>query len=140
MSDGFDTTQLDKFTKDLINLANQKLPKESKKFLKKEANKLNKVNKSVFNSKNIGEDTGNLKKSFKSGKVYKYNGDLAARAYNSSPHAHLIDQGWTHKSPDGTEKWIDGKHFMEDAQKIFEGEFYGDIEDWIDKMLEEEGL
>nr|WP_278002062.1 hypothetical protein [Clostridium botulinum] len=42
MANGFDTTQLDKFSKDLLNTAKKDFPKKSKAFLRKEARKLNK--------------------------------------------------------------------------------------------------
>ena len=136
MSDGFDIKELDAYTKKLASLANDKMPKESKKFIKKEANKLNKKNKSVYNSKGVGEESGNLKKSFKSGKVYKFDGAISCRAFNSSPHAHLLDKGWIHKAPNGNEKFIPGFHFMEDAEKAFRGEYFSDTEAFIDDLLD----
>jgi hypothetical protein len=140
MSDGFDMKELDAFTKDLLNLASDKLPKQTKQFLKTEGKKLSKKNKSVYISKGIGEVTGNLKASFKAGKVYKYGDDLAIRAYTSSPHAHLLDKGWIHKAPDGSEKFIVGFDFLEDAKNAFTSEYYKDVDNWLDKMLDEEGL
>lgn len=67
MANGFDTTQLDKFSKGLLNTAKKDFPKKSKAFLRKEARKLNKKNKATFASKGIGEETGNLKKDLKQG-------------------------------------------------------------------------
>ena len=135
MSDGFDISQLDNYTKKLISLANDAMPKESKKFIKGEGNKLNKKNKSVFNSKGIGEESGDLKKSFKSGKVYKYDGALSVRAYNGSPHAHLLDKGWIHKSSNGSEHFIPGFSFIKDAASEFEGTYNDDCEIFIFDLL-----
>lgn len=134
--DGFDLHELDSYTKKLVNLANDKMPKESKKFVKKEANKLNSKNKSVYKSKGIGEKTGNLLAGFRSGKVYKFDGSWSCRALNSSPHAHLINNGWIHKARDGSEKFIPGFHFIEDAAKSFEGSYYQDCEKFVDDMLD----
>jgi hypothetical protein len=138
MADGFDTRELDKFTQKMVNLANDTMPKESKKFMKKEGNKLNKLNKATFKSKGIGYHTGNLLKGFKSGKVYKYDGSWSVRAYNSSPHAHLLEDGWMwtpNKKQSGTEKFIPGFNFIEDAKKKFESGYYQDVQDFIDEVL-----
>lgn len=139
MEDGFNTNELTKFEKKLLSLANDTMPKESKKFIKKETNKLNTKNKSVYKSKGIGEETGNLIKGFKAGKVYKYSGAWSGRAYNSSSHAHLLEKGfiWTpHKGQSGNEKFIPGFHFMEDAARAFQSSYYNDIEDFIDEVLD----
>lgn len=134
-SDGFDTSMIDDFVKDMMSLANDKMPKESKKFIKKEANKLNRKNKSVYRSKGIGEVTGNLIKGFKSGKVYKFNGSWSARALNNSPHAHLINDGWMHKASNGNENFIPGFHFLEEAAKAFESGYYKDCEEFVTDVI-----
>ncbi len=134
MSDGFDISELTKFEKKLASIANDTMPKESRKFIKTEANKLNKSNKSAYKSKGIGTETGNLLKGFKSGKAYKYKGVWSARAFNSSPHAHLLDQGFMwkpHKGDEGTEKFIPGFHFMDQASKSFENSYYDDVEEFF---------
>jgi len=93
MANGFDTRELDEFSRDLLGLATTSLPRETKKMLKKEATKLSKVQKNVFKSSGIG-DTGitekEVLKKMKAGKVYKYNGDLSCRAYCSHPLGHLL--------------------------------------------------
>jgi hypothetical protein len=146
MSDGFDFEGLTKFEKKLTQTVNDTMPKESRKFIKKEANKLNNKNKSAFKSKGIGQETGNLLKGFKAGKAYKYNGVWSARAFNNSPHGHLLNNGfmWTpHKTvakgqtvkQTGSEKFIPGFHFMEEAAKAFESGYYTDVEDWLYQIL-----
>lgn len=146
MGDIFDIRELTKYKENLVKLANDTMPQESKKFIKKEANKLNSKNKSVYKSKGIGEETGNLIKGFKAGKAYKFDGAWSARAFNSSPHAHLIDKGYMWKphkkvakgqkvKQTGEERFIPGFHFMEDAAKAFEGTYYEDINDFIDQVL-----
>lgn len=44
-NDGFDFSELTKFEKKLTEKVNDTMPKESRKFIKKEANNLNKKNK-----------------------------------------------------------------------------------------------
>ena len=146
MVDGFDFSELTKFEKKLVEKANNTMPKQSRKFIKKQSVKLNKKNKQVFKSKGIDEKTGNLIKRFKSGKAYKYKGTWSSRAYNGSPHAHLLNDGymWTpHKKvakgqkikQSGEEKFIPGFHFMEDAAKAFESGFYKDVEDFLKEVF-----
>ncbi|WP_271812946.1 HK97 gp10 family phage protein [Clostridium beijerinckii] len=145
-NDGFDFSELTKFEKKLTEKVNDTMPKESRKFIKKEANKLNKKNKTVFKSKGIGQETGNLLKGFKAGKAYKYRGVWSARAFNNSPHAHLLNDGFmwkphknvskgqSHKQT-GEEKFIPGFHFMEEAAKAFESGFYSDVEEWLHEVF-----
>ncbi len=138
MADGFDISELTKFEKKLANTVNDVMPKESKKFIKKEANKLNKQNKKVYQGKGIGEVTGNFKKGFKSGKAYKYQGSWSARAYNSSPHAHLLNDGymWTpNRGQSGEERFIPGFHFMEESASLFAAGYYSDVEEFLKDLL-----
>lgn len=139
-ANGFDTHELDAFMKDLLSLTNDKMPKESRKFLNKEGNKLKKQQKKNFKSKGIG--TGQVKskeveKSFKRGKIYKYKGkNLSVRSYSAHPLAHLLNNGHRIVDKNGEEKgFVLGYHFMEDAQKDFEGEYVDDCEQFIDDML-----
>lgn len=147
MEDGFNLSELDNFTKQMLSNANDFMPKESKKFIKKEAGSLNKVNKKVYKSKAIGlepDDTPESKKivnRFKSGKAYKYEGNVwSARAYNSANHAHLIDQGFIHKphkGQHGQEKFIPGYHFMESAASEFESTYYKDCENFTENIAKD---
>lgn len=136
MNDGFDIKDLLDVQKSMERIASD-MAKESKKFLKNQGKKLTKENKKAYNADGIGEKTGRLKKSFKTGKVYKYRGTGAysVRAYNSSPHAHLIDRGWIHKSKNGNEKFVPGFEFMEEAQENFESDYYDGVEEFMRGML-----
>jgi hypothetical protein len=137
LADGFDLTELMEYTKTLENTSNNmKQGTSAKKFLGKEGNKLNKLNKSTYKSKGIGEVTGNLVKGFKRGKVYKYEGAWSVRAMNTSPHAHLLDKGWIHKASNGNEKFIPGFNFMEDAKQSFESGYYEDVEEFLEEIIE----
>lgn len=148
MADGFDISELDSFVKDITETINDYMPKESKKFIKKEATSLNKVNKQVYKSKGIGidqDDTPADKKiinRFKAGKAYKFNGTWSSRAYNSSPHAHLVNDGFIHtphKGQAGEEKFIPGYHFMEDAEKQFEAKYFEDCGTFVDGVIDNLG-
>jgi hypothetical protein len=144
MDDIFDIKELTKFEQDLVKLANDTMPKESKVFIKKEAGKLTTKNKAVFKDKGINDELGDIQKGFKAGKAYKFDGSWSARAYNNAPHAHLLDKGHLmvgHK-PDkksltlkygGT--FVPGFHFMDDAAAAFEGTYNEDVDKFIDQVL-----
>ena len=132
---------LDDFAKDLLALANDTLPKESKKFLKKNAKQLTKVTKSMAKELGVKEKTGNYFSHFKAGKVYKFNGNLSCRSFNSSPHAHLIEYGHRQVLKNGTEVgFVEGKHVFEKASLEFQDTYYENCEKFIDDMLNNHGL
>lgn len=133
-SDGFDISELTNFEKQLLSMANEKLPKESRSFLQKEGNKLKTVTKN--NAKKVKKKTGNYHKSIKRGKVYNYNGSLSIRCYSSDPKAHLIEKGHRIITKDGREVGFkDGEHVFEEAEKTFESTYYGDTENFIDSVI-----
>lgn len=136
MSDGFDIKELSAFEKKLIALANDKMPKESKKFMKDEGTKLKKATLAKAKQK-VKKDTGNYFKSIKRGKVYKYNGSWAIRDYSGSPHAHLIENGHRQVTKDGKETgFVPGKHVFEEAGKEFQAQYFNDTQNFIDNVLD----
>lgn len=131
----------DDFEKDLLDLAsNLDNGKEVKKYLRKEGSKLSRRQKSQI-KKLVKKKTGNLLKGAKRGKVYKNKGKWTVRAYNSSPHGHLIDKGHRIVDKNGVEKGFKtGVNFLEKAEKDFEDDYHADTQNFIDKMLNEHGL
>lgn len=144
-SDGFDITELSKLGKDLLAMANDKLPKESRKFIKKQGAKLSKKDKATYKSMGIGESGKDMEKAFKSGKAYKYNGAYSVRAYNSSivtskdgkkySLGAMLNNGFRHVNRDGSETFVIGYHFMEKALSDFESEYVQNCEDFIDEII-----
>lgn len=146
---GFDTSSFKEYEKELLSLAKIKIPKQSKKFLKKSASKLTKVNKNAFKSSNAAAGSGTTEaemlKAFKAGKVYEFNGDLSCRAYSAHPLAHLLDQGFVYKGggfkiKNGKEKWIPGYGFMDKSKNSFQSTYYTDVQNFINDMLNNNGL
>lgn len=141
MSDGLNVSGLDSYMQDLLDLAQDTLPKESKKFLKKNAGQLSRATKNKAKELGILEETGNYYSSFKSGKVYKYDGKFACRAINSSSHAHLLENGHIQKTPSGKEVgFIPGFRPFEKALKDFQNRYYDNCEEFVDQMIREKGL
>lgn len=134
---GFDINELFNFETDLLNLA-EDTPKEAKKMLRKEGTKLK--NKTVKNAKSkVKVKTGTYIKGIKRGKVYKYRGNdaLSVRVYGASPHAHLIEHGHRQVTADGKEVgFVEGKHIFGDTAKNFEEEYYNDIDQFLDDLLD----
>ena len=149
MSSGFDTRELDRYTRDLLEMAQKKLPKESKKFLKKSASKLTKEQKKEFKSCKIGtgEAEARVFKKFKTGKVYKRNG-LNCRAFLNTAiegtknkkwysYGAMLNNGYVVKHPKtGQEYMIPGLKFMENAESNFKETFYSDTEKFIDEIVD----
>ena len=160
MSDGFDFSELDEFTKEMIYRVNDFKTKETKTFVKKEANKLKNKQKKTYKSMGIGlepTDTPSGKRiidRFKSGKPYKFGGDdWSCRAFNSAPHAHLINDGFIHKPhykikgtiirrkskkrEEGKEFFVEGWHFIEKAGEAFRSEYESDVEEFLNENMKD---
>lgn len=99
--EGFLFDELSEFKQNLLREVKNVFPKETEKFIKKEASKLAKTARKIAKN-DVGTAKGKKKnwieaksyhKKFKVGKTYKYSDDLCCRAYNSSPHAHMIEYG-----------------------------------------------
>lgn len=136
----FSTNDLEDLEKEVLKLA-KKYPKEAKKFLRKQGNKLKAKVKKKAKSK-IGTKTGDYLKGFKRGKVYKYKGEEdTVRVYNSMSHAHLIEDGHIIKDKTGKEHGFKkGEHILEESRKDFQDEFIKAADKFIDEILEKGGF
>lgn len=131
---------LTEFQRDLLDVAERRLPRETKKIMTKVGNEARKV--TVKKSKAlVKKDTGYFQKKWKRGKVFiGDDGETVVRVINSSPHAHLIEHGHKQVTKDGREVgFVPGKKVLEKATNEFvsSGKFDEMISEWLDKMLEE---
>jgi len=133
---------LDDFERDLLSAAKDlENGRHAKKFLRKEGTKLKRENKKQAKRAGIGKKTGNFLKGFKRGKPYEFDSAMAIRAYNSAPHAHLLDLGHRIVDKNGEEfGFKEGSHFMEKAEEAFQDEYVGDCRSFIDDLLNNHGL
>ncbi|MEC0107267.1 HK97 gp10 family phage protein [Paenibacillus taichungensis] len=132
----FDLSELDDFTGQMMRLANKQFPKEFRKFIRIEGNKLRKVTVAKARQ-SVKKKTGTYVKSIKRGKVYKYDNGLAIRVYTGVPHAHLIEYGHRIVTKGGREKgFVPGQQVFAKARKSFEGEFVQNIGGFVDELLE----
>lgn len=141
--DGLDFEGLDEFQKDLLALAQEKLPRESFKIMRKIGNRATTHVRRVARSK-VTSKTGNYYKGFKRGKVFKdADGKIVTRVINSSPHAHLIEDGHRIVTHDGREVgFVPGKNVLADGIRQFDAKRDAEkmLEKWLDEMLDSEGL
>lgn len=138
MSDGFDFKELTQLESNLLKLANSQMPKESKKFLKKEGKNLLQETQTEAIFSGVKHKTHKYYDSIKQGKVYKYkdNNTLANRVYSSAPHAHLIEEGHVLVRNGKEVGFVKGKFVFENARKQFESQYYNSCQKFIDDMLE----
>ena len=141
--------ELIEFADELAEIA-EDYPKETKKFLKKEAVELRKKTVAEMDSQ-VGRKTGNLRKGIKAGKVYRYreNDNLSVRVYGGKPahHAHLIDRGhrivvphnWRRKPRKRGGGEVKGRAkafpFFQPAGEKFEDEFKNDCQEFLDDLI-----
>ena len=90
---------VEEYRNNMMKLAEKDLPKESKSFLKTEAQKLKRPMPSYAKSNvpvsRIPESDTHKKyhKSFKTGKTYKYNESYAKRVYSAAKHGKYVESG-----------------------------------------------
>ncbi|WP_078410284.1 HK97 gp10 family phage protein [Priestia abyssalis] len=134
-----DTRGLTEFQKDLLTMAQTKLPKESVKIMRKIGSKARTRVARKARSE-VKKVTGNYHKRWKRGKVFKgQNGEWVVRVINSSPHAHLIEDGHRMVTHDGKEVgFVPGKKVLEKGMRDFDdsGQFEDMLSIWLDDMLE----
>lgn len=135
---------LTEFQKDLLEVAQEKLPRETFKMMRKAGNRLTThARREARSAINHDSGTGNYYKRFKRGKVFKdAEGKIIVRAINSAPHAHLIEYG--HRLVRGGKVigYVPGRLIMSGATKNFDnsGDLERIISSELDRMLVENGL
>lgn len=136
MADGFDISELEGFQQQLINDVAKKYPKTMRKFMRKEAKKVQEIAEQIARSE-IKEDTGNYFKGFKIGKS-GLKGAYAVKAYNQAPHGHLIEDGHNQYGGKGNKTivgFVEGKKIYARAQTRFKSQFEQDVQNFADEML-----
>lgn len=138
--DGFSSRDLENLEREVLRLA-KKYPKETKKFLQSQGNKLKVRVKKKAKSK-LKEKSGNYLKGFKRGKVYKYNQEEdTVRVYNNTSHAHLIEHGHIIKDKTGKEHGFKkGYRILEEARTEFQDEFIKNADGLIDEIIKNGGF
>lgn len=136
-NDDFDLAELDVFTSHLLHLAERQMPKETRKFLMTEGNKLRKETAAIAR-RSVKHKTRTYLKRIKRGHVYRYQKNaFAVRVYNSAPHAHLIEHGHRMVTRSGKEVgFVRGEKVFERSYKRFQAIFFRDCEEFVGELLD----
>lgn len=136
-------TGLTEFQRDLLIVAEVNLPRESKQIMRKVGSKA-RTHVARKARREVKKLTGNYHKKWKRGKVFKgHNGDFVVRVFNSSPHAHLIEDGHRMVTHDGEEVgFVRGRKVLDKGIKQFEesGQMESMVSDWLDDLLKDRKL
>ena len=132
-----DIKGLTEFQKELLELAQRKLPRESFKIMRKIGSKA-RTHTARKARREVKKVTGTYQKRWKRGKVFKgSDGEYVVRVYNSSPHAHLIEDGHRMITRDGQEVgFVKGKKVLDKSMREFDEEMDEMLSDWLDDLLE----
>ncbi|MCD7777609.1 MAG: HK97 gp10 family phage protein [Clostridiales bacterium] len=133
----FEITGVDEFA-DAVKLIQDNYPKEIKKFMQKEGNKLKKMTLAE-DQVAVAPVTGNYFKGIKRGKYYKYNGMDSIRVYAGTPayHAHLLECGHNIQKKKGGKVYGRTTAFkvFEKAHSQFQPEYESDCEKFADDLI-----
>ena len=131
---GFEIEGLDEVT-EALKMVQDLYPKEIKKFMQSEGNKLKKETKNKAKS-DVKKRTGNYLKGIKRGKYYKYSGNGAdsIRVYAGKPahHGHLLEYG--HKTQSGSR--TKAYHIFKTTADSFESTYEKDCDTFVDTIVE----
>lgn len=130
---------LSEFQRDLLEVAQNKLPRESLKVMRKIGSKA-RTKVAAHARGAVKKDTGMYHKRFKRGKAFKdADGQFVIRVINSAPHAHLIEYGHRQVTKSGDEVgFVPGKNVMSNGIAKFDGsgEFENMLSQWLDDLLD----
>lgn len=141
----------------LLDVAQRRLPKETKKVMRKAGSKMRVYVKRRAKSEKIGVKNEIYHKKFKRGKVFKNDrGEWVVRVVNSAPHAHLIEHGHKQVVQKGRTRksdgryiayrragqqvgYVPGKKVMEKGSRDFEnsGQYDEILGKWLDDLLKD---
>lgn len=134
---------LDEFMEDLLVIAQDKMPRESYKIMRKVGQRATTHVRREARAK-VKSKTGLYYKRIKRGKVFKDDADqIVVRVINSAPHAHLIEYGHKVVTKSGDViGYVPGRNVMSSGAVNFDqsGEFGKMLETWLDELLDSGGL
>ena len=137
VSEGFNVSQLDRFSQHLLNTASTENPKRVQRFMRKEGSKARTKVRKVARQK-VKKKTGDFQRSITRSKPYKYKGtDDSINVYsdrNIAPHSHLIENG--HRIVRGGREFgfVPGKKVFATAKKEFRPTFEQDVDAFCDEL------
>lgn len=133
---GFDARDLEELDRTITQIAEEIAPKEIKKFIGDQGNKLKKRLKARLKA-NFKKKTGNLTsaKRLKRSKVYKYKPLNATETrIFFAPHTNLLEYGHINVR---NGKFVAGKHIVRTTESEFAKEFESEFNDLVDDILKD---
>lgn len=137
VEDGFRLEEINAFNSNVMAFAKENFPRETKKFMRRAAYKLEKHIKKAY-AEEIGKHKDNkLIPATKRDKPYVYGKDeYSIRVKSKAPHAHLIEHGhvlWIRGKK--TNKYVKGKNIVGKQAKQFKEEYDEMSYDFVDEIL-----
>ena len=124
----------------------KKYPDSAGDLLKKEGRSLRKeiTNKAKSVVKTDSSNRYSLGKagSYKISQIKGYGSNQFVEISAKSPHFHLVEHGHEEYDFKGnpTGRYVQGKHFLQEATKEFQGDMPKHVESMVDNLLKEGGL
>lgn len=141
MAQGFDVSEFDKFTKDMIDMAQKKMPKKLSKFMNTESRKLTSATKKESKAA-VEKRTGSYHSSIKKRRTYNKNGIYSGGTVSADRKAHLLEYGHNQVIGRGPRKGtkvgvVAGRNVFKAAADSFEDEFNYDLSEFVDDVAKE---
>ena len=136
-----DISEWEDYNKDLLFLIEETMPRECKKFMRREGGRLRTVSKQTARS-TVNKKTGNYLASIKASKSWRNSrGGYGVYVFTSRPpgfHAHLLEYGHrVYRRGVPTAKRARAFHIMENANRVFESRFWKDCDTFIGQMVDD---
>lgn len=138
MSDGaLDISEWEEYNQDLLYLIEETMPKECKKFMRREGGRLRTASRQTARS-SVRKKTGNYFKGIKSSKGWRNSaGGYGVKVYATAPHSHLLEEGHdVYRRGVNTGKRTRAFKIMKNANVAFASRFWQDCDAFIGQMVE----
>lgn len=141
MAQGIDVSELDKFTKNLLETAEKTMPKEISFIINRESQKLTSKTKGEA-VKAVFKVSGKYHSSIKKRKTYKKKGVYSGGVQSADRKAHLLELGHDHVINRGARKGekigvVAGRNVFGAVSDDFKNTFYSDLDKLIEKITKE---
>lgn len=141
MAQSIDGSELDKFSKNLLETAEKTMPREIYFFINRESQKLTSKTKGEA-VKAVFKVSGKYHSSIKKRKITKRKGVYSGGVQSEDRKAHLLELGHDHVINRGARKGekigvVAGRNVFGAASDDFKNTFYSDLDKLIEKITKE---
>lgn len=128
---------LTELQKDLLKVASNELPKETKQIMRKVGSAA-RTHIARYSRQRIPKHTGTFNKSFKRSRTFRAkDGSIAISVFNNAPHAFFLEHGHMIKSHGKEVGYTHGKNIMRDGMQDFDDHWIAlyMFNDWLNQLL-----